>query len=90
MPRPHVRPVELVAMSPNRAAAATGFRLEQSSTTIRSGDLRVHPFDLKRPVQKEYHREYWGLSSGFGLTLCFSHSPESVQERPKWPPDCNL
>jgi len=41
MPRPHVKPVPLVAVSPNQASTATGLRPEKISAAIRAGEIRA-------------------------------------------------
>ena len=41
MPYQHVRPVQPVALSPSRAAAATGLRPERIASAIRNGELRA-------------------------------------------------
>jgi excisionase family DNA binding protein len=47
MPRAYVRPVPVVAMSPNKAAAATGLRLEKISAAVREGWLHTHRVGTK-------------------------------------------
>jgi len=45
--RQHVRPVPVVAMSPNKAAAATGLRPERISAAICEGWLHAHRVGTK-------------------------------------------
>jgi excisionase family DNA binding protein len=47
MPRAHVRPVPLVAMSPAKAAASTGLRPERISDAISGGWLPAHRVGTK-------------------------------------------
>ena len=41
MPRAHVKPVPLVAVSPNQASTATGLRPERIAAAIRDGSLHA-------------------------------------------------
>lgn len=41
MPRKHVRPVQMIAYSPAKAAAACSVRPERISTAIRDGSLQA-------------------------------------------------
>lgn len=47
MPRAHVRPVPLVAMSPAKAAASTGLRPERIAAALREGWLHAHRVGTK-------------------------------------------
>ncbi len=48
MPYEHVRPVDVVAMSPTAAAASTGLRPERIQAAIRDGSLRAVRVGTKR------------------------------------------
>jgi excisionase family DNA binding protein len=41
MPRAHVKPVALVAYSPNQASAATGIRPERIAAAVKNGELHA-------------------------------------------------
>ncbi len=41
MPYEHVRPVDVVAMSPTAAAASTGLRPERIQAAVRAGEIRA-------------------------------------------------
>lgn len=61
MPRPHVKPVPLVAMSPNQASTATGLRQERIRAAVRNGELRAVRIGTKTRILKS-ELERWLLS----------------------------
>ncbi len=50
MPRAHVKPVPLVAVSPNQASTATGLRPERIAAAIRSGEVRAFRVGTKTKI----------------------------------------
>ena len=50
MPRAHVKPVPLVALSLNQASTATGLRFERLSAAARRGELKVVRIGTKSRV----------------------------------------
>lgn len=63
MPYQHVRPVDVVAYSPTRAAAATGLRPEKIQAAIRDGSLRAVRVGVKTLILRS-SLEAWLLSYG--------------------------
>jgi hypothetical protein len=49
MPYEHVRPVDVVAMSPTAAAASTGLRPERIQAAVRAGEIRAVRIGCKNP-----------------------------------------
>jgi hypothetical protein len=50
MPRAHVKPVPLVALSLNQASTATGLRFERLAAAARRGELHVVKIGTKSRV----------------------------------------
>lgn len=53
MPYQHKRPVEAVALSPLKAAAATGLRPERISRAIAQGELRAHRVGVRTLITRD-------------------------------------
>jgi len=50
MPRVHVKPVALIAFSPNQASAATGIRQERISAAVKNGELHATRVGTKTKI----------------------------------------
>jgi hypothetical protein len=50
MPRAHVKPVPLVAVSPNQASTATGLRPERIAAAVRAGEIRAFRVGVKTKI----------------------------------------
>ena len=61
MPYEHVRPVDVVAMSPTAAAASTGLRPERIQAAMRAGEIRAVRVGTKTRILKS-ELERWLLS----------------------------
>jgi hypothetical protein len=70
MPYQHRKPVEPVAYSLSKAAAATELRIERLTAAIRSGELRSHRIATKTRVTADALR-----------TWIESHPPASREAR---------
>jgi excisionase family DNA binding protein len=54
----HVKPVELVAMSPTKAATATGLRIKRIRSAISRGELPSHRIGVKTRITAEALRQW--------------------------------
>jgi excisionase family DNA binding protein len=54
----HVRPVPVVAMSPTKAATATGLSIDRIRTAIKSGALRSHRIGVKTRITADALRQW--------------------------------
>jgi excisionase family DNA binding protein len=54
----HVKPVALVAMSPTKAATATGLSIDRIRTAISRGELRSHRIGVKTLVTADALRQW--------------------------------
>ena len=50
MPRQHVKPVPLVAVSPNQASTATGLRPERIAAAFRDGEIHAFRVGVKTKI----------------------------------------
>ena len=84
MPYEHVRPVDLVAMSPTAAAASTGLRPERIQAAVRAGEIRAVRIGCKTRIQAAFQ---WGLAphSDHYARDCIAR--RTTVMRPKYPPE---